>query len=1033
MKKNTLFVSVLAGLGSLLAVFAVLNSSGDAQYSPRETATKSNASKVNAEFFSDMRKNIKTGKVDPSDYINAVAESKRFKNSRATDLSWEFAGPDNIGGRVRAIIVDNVDPDLIYAGGAGGGMYVSTDAAGSWTYKSTDWDNIHVSTIAQDADGIVYAGTGMYADAGSAIGGAFPGGGMWISEDRGATWSHIASTTPTSPGSGADWAYVNRVAVSKVKNSEGNYTVYAATNRGLMVSKDKGATWFEPMTIPNNCNATLSGQMQEVVVTSTNRVLVSVGGSLYASNDGEAVCSYEPIGIANGIGGSNRMSLTVCDSDESIVYAFQTRGANPATFEILSSNDGGNNWGPLSPAPPTTTIDSTFDLMGSNPGAYNQAIKVDPTNCDRIYVGAVELYRVDGSWSSVALNFASEPFYVHSDKHWFEYSPHDPSTMYVGSDGGVGKTTNASDNLVNWTTNNRHFGTTQYYGVAFTKGGQIIGGTQDNGTHYIDPTISGITSKDGFQITGGDGFDCETSNLSSILFTTLYYGQVNRITYENGIGGSPIHGQFEGASPFHTVIRNWESKNDLTSKDSIVFLNDTVNQSIGSGDGVKKVYSGFVTKPQDNADIIAGTFVFTDAAGGQTAEDNLSNGVLYSFGDSVGTISYATGEYDIRWTFAPPIGSSVNSRFLVDFDMGDTLQLASQNMAIPFTHVLTAPLGVQDSVKIQDPVQSLFAVSMFGSIRLTREALYFPLGTPTFTSVDVWGSSSSTSPTCMEFSKDGNHLYIGGNNGQIVRLSGLNDWYSGDDPAVVLDKKVIFNGGGAAVSGINIHPTDPEKLLVTLGGYGTASHVFEMFNAQSDVSNTPANRVDISGDLPDFPVYDPEYNVNNPSQVLIGTELGLWVSDDITAGSVAWTDQSGVMGNVPVLDVRQQRLPHNEAANYGQFYLGTFGRGIWMTGDLVSVEENWNEMGNGLAIESLTMFPNPVNGISTLSFEMAQSGLAEVQVYDISGKLIFAQSQSFDAGTARFEINSSNMPSGTYFATVKAGSVQGQTKFVVIK
>ena len=1029
MKKNTLFVSILAGLGSLVAVITVLNNSGEAQYSPRELVDPSAHSKVNSDFFSMMRKNLKTGKVEPSDYINAAAATKFSRNSRATELTWEFAGPDNIGGRARAVIVDNVDPNLIYAGGAGGGMYISTDAAGSWTYKSTDWDNIHVSTIAQDGNGRVYAGTGMWADAGTAISSAFPGGGIWYSDDRGATWSHLASTLPSS-GNNDEWSYVNRVAVSKKINSEGNYTIYAATRQGLKVSLDKGLTWYEPIRVPGNCNSVLSGNAQDVVVTTTNRVLVSQNGSLYLSTDGETECSYIPIGAANGIGGSTRMSLTVCAADENIVYAFQSFGGNPATFQILSSADGGENWGPLAPAPPTTVIDSTFDLMGQNPAAYNQAITVDPTDCDRIYVGAVELYRIDGSWSSVALNFGPPGLYVHSDKHWFEFSPHDPSTMYVGSDGGIGKTTNAAASSVTWTDNNRHFGTTQYYGIAFTADGRIIGGTQDNGTHYIDPRKPGQSGKDGLQITGADGFDCEASNISPLAFTTIYNGQINRILYsENNFASASIHPRLEGSSPFHTVIRLWESKNDLTSMDSVNFVNDTASYSVGSGDGIKKVYSGDLQKPQDAAKLVPGTIKFVDVAGGQEATDVDANGVLKSFGDSVGTVDYNTGAYSVRWTFAPPVGSAVNSIFTLKYDAGDTLNLISQNMGVEFDYELTTGLLVNDSVKVQDPVQSLIAVSMYGGIRISREALYFPLMTPTFNSIDIWGISGGVSPTCMEYSADGNHLYVGGSNGRVVRISGLNDFYTTSNPDSVLTKTTIFSTG-APVSGINVHPTDPEKMLVTVGGYSANAHVYEITSAQSSTGSSP--RTDVSGDLPDFPVYDPEYNVNNPDQVLLGTEFGLWASDDISASSVAWTNQSGLMGNVPVLDVRQQRLPYYEAYNYGRFYIGTFGRGIWTTGDLVSVDEPW-DFSKDVAIENLKMYPNPVSTTATLSFDMPQSGDARVMVYDISGKLITNEVRSFTAGSVNYQVNATALPAGTYFATVTMGSNRAQTKFVVMK
>ncbi len=1017
MKKNKLFISALAGIGSLLALFVVFSNSGNSQYSPREEANDL-AKKVNSDFFDAMRKNVKTGEVEALDYIKASAEVKalKMKNSRATSLTWDFSGPDNIGGRARAIVVDNVNPNLIYAGGAGGGMYISTDAAGTWTYKSTDWDNIHVSSLAQDGNGRVYAGTGMYAD-------TYPGGGIWVSDDRGETWTHLASTAP-SPSTPSDtWAYVNRIAVSKTLNAQGTYSVYAGTSKGLKVSVDMGVTWTEPLTLPN-CTSNLPGTIQDVVTTVSGRVLVAYNGGLYVSDDGTTSCSYSPVGLASGMGGSTRMSLAVCENDENMVYAFQGFQGDPATFKVLTSIDGGNSWGPLQPAPPTAVIDSTFDLMGSNPARYNQAISVDPTDCNRIYVGAVEMYRVDGAWSSIALNFGPPGLYVHSDKHLFVYSPHDANTMYVGSDGGVGKTTNAADASVVWTDNNRHFGTTQYYGIAMTTGGQIIGGTQDNGTHYIDPTLGGQAGKDGLEIMGGDGFDCQVSNIAPVAFTSIYFGTLGRGSWEGGGSMTIIHPNSEGASPFYTIVGNWESANDLTSLDSVVFVNDSSMSAIGTGDGVRKVYTGTLRRFQDAAKIVPGQVVFEDVAGVQFADDSDVNGVLKSFGDSVGTIDYSTGDYSIRWSFAPPVGSLVNSSFNVKFNSGDTLNLLSQNQAIPFTYVLPSALVVNDSIVAQDPVQSLLVVSMNGGFDITRESLYFPLQDP------VWTNVSAFTPTCFEFSNDGNHLYVGGYNGRVMRVSGLNNFYSGSDPDSVLTKSFIFSGG-TAVSGINIHPTDPEKLLVTTGGYGSSTHVYELFAAQS--STSAGSQRSLQGDLPDFPVYDPEYNVNNTDQVLLGTELGLWMSDDISGATVAWTQQSGAMGNVPVLDVRQQRLPHFAAVNYGRFYIGTFGRGIWTNADLVGVDEPWVDFSRDTEIENLKMYPNPVIATSKLSFDMPSNGSATIMIYDISGKIVKNEVRNFAKGTSVYEVNSSSMPSGTYFVTVKMGSMTGNTKFVVVK
>lgn len=1028
MKKSTLFVSLIAGLGSLAAVFTVLNSEVEAEYSSRELADQSKDASLRGDFFSYMRRNVNTGEIEPDDYINAVAAVKNAKVSRETNLTWEFSGPDNIGGRTRAVIIDNVDENRIYAGSIGGGMYVSTDAAGTWEYKSEGWENLHISSMAQDGTGRIYVGTGSTNDNGTATNSEFPGGGIYMSEDRGETWSLIQSTIPDA--SSSDWNFVNRIAVSQNMNANGNYSVYAATNTGLRVSQDNGQTWNNPLRVPSNCATEFTSDVDELVVTSTDRVLVSLNGVLYVSESGETDCSYVKVDAAAGLSSSTRLCLAVCNSDESIVYAFQSfQGASSreATFAILKSVDGGLNWAPSSPAPPSTIIDPDFDLMGSNGAGYNQAISVDPNDCDRIYVGAVSLYRVDGSWASVALNFGSPGFYVHSDKHWFQFSQHTPNTMYVASDGGIGKTENANSSNVVWTDNNRHYGTAQYYGVAFTKDGRIIGGTQDNGTHLIDPRQQGQAGKDAIDLSGGDGFDCEASNISDVLFSTIYYGEVTR---HSSIGGETldltINEGEEDSSPFHTVVRLWESENDPTSQDVVWFSNDLEPQELEPGDGVTKYFTSSLSKPQVAANFVPGSIIFRDLVGNQEAQDLNLDGVLRSFGDSIGTVDYVTGDYQLRWVIAPALGATIYADFEVTYDAGDSLDLVSQNADISFKYALTTNVAVGDSFSVQDPVQSLFAVSRTGSIKISREVLYYPLDDPTFVTYTV----SGLAPTAMEFSNDGNHLYVASRTGSVMRISGLNNWYTDVDPTSVLTTTTIFSAS-SAVAGINMHPTDPEKLLVTLGGFGNNDRVYELSNAES--TSGIASRRDLSGDLPDFPVYDPEYNVHNTNQVLIGTELGLWVSDDISSGSPTWTQQSNGLGNVPVIDVRQQRLTYNEAANFGRFYIGTFGRGIWTTGDLVSVDEPWADFVTNDKIDNVKTYPNPVTSLSKISFEMPLAGSVRISVYDISGKLITNEVREFAAGEAEYQINGMDLPAGTYFANLEMGSQNVQTKFVVIK
>ena len=41
------------------------------------------------------------------------------------------------------------------------------------------------------------------------------------------------------------------------------------------------------------------------------------------------------------------------------------------------------------------------------------------------------------------------------------------------------------------------------------------------------------------------------------------------------------------------------------------------------------------------------------------------------------------------------------------------------------------------------------------------------------------------------------------------------------------------------------------------------------------------------------------FNPNDRNEVIIGTEVGIWSSDNINAGSVEWSVNSGTIPNVP--------------------------------------------------------------------------------------------------------------------------------------
>jgi photosystem II stability/assembly factor-like uncharacterized protein len=86
---------------------------------------------------------------------------------------------------------------------------------------------------------------------------------------------------------------------------------------------------------------------------------------------------------------------------------------------------------------------------------------------------------------------------------------------------------------------------------------------------------------------------------------------------------------------------------------------------------------------------------------------------------------------------------------------------------------------------------------------------------------------------------------------------------------------------------------------------------------------------DISGDLPDLPVYavalDPRSTVDTPPTLYVGTDRGVFLSTDFTSGSPTWQVYKTGLPNVQV-----RELVLNPELNV--LAAGTHGRGLWEIG-----------------------------------------------------------------------------------------------------
>jgi hypothetical protein len=265
-------------------------------------------------------------------------------------------------------------------------------------------------------------------------------------------------------------------------------------------------------------------------------------------------------------------------------------------------------------------------------------------------------------------------------------------------------------------------------------------------------------------------------------------------------------------------------------------------------------------------------------------------------------------------------------------------------------------------------------------------------------------------------------------------VTGFNQAYtlnelSVDSPGCVLQRTQIYQGS-VPVTGLAPDPTYNAVLVATFGGYGQNGKVRRTLNAlDATVPNSTWNDLwNVPGELEEMPAYDAVINKENGNIIAVGTEFGVWVTDN--AGQ-SWTMQTNGMPPVPVFAMRQQTwnwqnhpLGPSFVTNPGFIYAGTHGRGIFRTEALVGIRP----IGDGVtnAVSDLLLMPNPANTLSTVSFTLVKQGDVTVNLYDLNGALVRTVTRkNLAAARQNIPINVENLTAGTYIVEVRG--VEGRT------
>jgi photosystem II stability/assembly factor-like uncharacterized protein len=455
-------------------------------------------------------------------------------------------GPATMSGRLPALDVVESNPDVMYAGGAAGGVWKSTNAGLSWTPVFDDQPvaSIGVITVNQANPDVVWVGTGE----GNPRNSVSIGNGVYRSLDGGKTWAHLGLEKtehiprlvlhPTDP----NVAWVAALGQVWGENPE----------RGVFKTTDGGKTWRRVLYVDPRTGASDLA----IDPANPNHLFAAMwdyrrwpwgfrsggpGSGLYASYDGgETWKRYtEEDGFPKGNLG--RVGVAISRSNPSIVYAL----VEAEKSALLRSSDGGQTW--------KTANDN--QKTAERPFYYSY-IKIDPQWPNRLYNLTARLQVSENSGATFDTLGRSRE--VHGDYHAIWINPRDPDHIVTGSDGGMAI---SHDRGETWQfVSTLPLGQWYHVDMDMDLPYHVYGGLQDNGS-WRGPSSNwnkgAVLNTDWDVIGGGDGFEARPDPADSMTGYSESQGgslvRWNLRTRENRFIQPP-------AAPGHDPLRfNWNA------------------------------------------------------------------------------------------------------------------------------------------------------------------------------------------------------------------------------------------------------------------------------------------------------------------------------------------------------------------------------------------------------------------------------------------------------------------------------------------